>query len=70
MANRVATTLAQMFKFALHRSTIETSPVQLLSRPGGPERPRERVLEEMELGALLRNIDRLLKQAPRSALML
>ena len=69
MANRVASTLTQMFKFALHRSVIDASPVQLLYRPGGPERARERVLGDNEVGPLLRNLDSVLKRAPHTAAM-
>jgi len=53
MANRVAALLAQMFKFGVHRSIVEASPVQLLYRPGGKEKPRQRVLTDAELKALL-----------------
>jgi integrase len=67
MANRVAGILAQLFKFAVHRAVLETSPVQLLYRPGGPERPRERVLSDEELGALLNGNEEIFKRAPRTA---
>lgn len=53
MANRVAGILGQMFKFGVHRATIETSPVQLLYRPGGKESPRARSLSDDELKALI-----------------
>jgi len=39
MANRVASILSQMFRFGIHRSIVESSPVQLLYRPGGKESP-------------------------------
>lgn len=52
-ANRTAALLAQMFKFAVHRRIVESSPVQLLYRPGGKEKPRERVLSDKDLAALL-----------------
>ncbi len=67
MANRVAGILAQLFKFAVHRAVLDTSPVQLLYRPGGPERPRERVLSDEELGALLSGNEEIFKRAPRTA---
>ena len=40
MANRVAGLLSQMFRFGVHRDSVEASPVQLLYRPGGKERPK------------------------------
>jgi hypothetical protein len=39
MANRVAGVLSQMFRFGIHRSIVETTPVQLLYRPGGGRNP-------------------------------
>lgn len=57
MANRVAGILSQMFRFGIHRAIVEATPVQLLYRPGGKERPRARVLSEEELKAFLRNLD-------------
>ena len=57
MANRVASLLAQMFKFGIHRAIVENSPVMLLYRPGGKERPRARALSEEELKAFLQNLD-------------
>jgi integrase len=53
MANRTATYLGQMFKFGIHRSIVEDSPVKLLYRPGGKERPLERALSEEELVSFL-----------------
>ena len=55
MANRVAALLGQLFKFGIHRRIVNTSPVQLLYRPGGKEKPRERTLTDDELAALLRD---------------
>jgi integrase len=57
MANRTASLLAQMFKFGIHRAILENSPVMLLYRPGGKERPRSRALSEEELKAFLQNLD-------------
>lgn len=48
-ANRVASVLSQLFRFGVHRALVESSPVQLLYRPGGTERRRTRVLSEREL---------------------
>jgi integrase len=55
MANRVAGLLGQLFKFAIHRGLIETTPVQLLYRPGGKERARERALSDTELAVFLKD---------------
>jgi integrase len=57
MANRTASVLSQMFRFGIHRSIVESSPVQLLYRPGGKEKPRARVFSEDELKAFLVNLD-------------
>ena len=53
MANRVAAILTQLFKFGIHRRIVTASPVQLLFRPGGKEKPRERTLIDDELRAFL-----------------
>jgi len=52
-ANRLASKIGQMFKFGVHRGLVESSPVQLLYRPGGKEQPRERCLTDAELKVLL-----------------
>jgi integrase len=57
MANRVAGLLSQMFRFGIHRAIVETSPVQLLYRPGGKEKSRTRVLSEDELKSFLANLE-------------
>jgi len=57
MANRVAGVLSQMFRFGIHRSIVESTPVQLLYRPGGKEKPRARVFSGEELKAFLQNLD-------------
>jgi len=54
-ANRTAAVIGQMFKFGIQRGLLDTSPVQLLYRPGGKEPPRSRVLTDDELRALLAN---------------
>ena len=66
-ANRVAAVLAQMFKYGVHRQIVESSPVQLLFKPGGKETPRSRALSDQELGALLRGLDEIFQRAPRTA---
>jgi len=53
MANRVAALLGQLFKFGIQRRIVAATPVQLLYRPGGKERPRQRVLTDDELRAFL-----------------
>lgn len=53
LANRTATVLGQLFRFAIHRAIVTSSPVQLLMRPGGKEKPRQRVLSDAELSAFL-----------------
>lgn len=53
MANRTASLLEQMFKYGIHRRIVNDTPVKLLMRPGGKEKPRERVLSEAELKAYL-----------------
>jgi integrase len=55
MANRVAALLGQLFKFGIHRTIVETTPVQLLFRPGGREKPRQRTLSDDELQAFLKD---------------
>jgi integrase len=52
-ANRTAAILSQMFRFGIQRRIVEQNPVQLLVRPGGRERPRERVLTDNELRTFL-----------------
>jgi integrase len=52
-ANRAASLVGQLFKFGIHRRIVTGSPVQLLYRPGGKEKPRERVLSDEELAVYL-----------------
>jgi integrase len=53
LANRTAALLSQLFRFGVQRRIVEQSPVQLLFRPGGREKPRERVLTDEELKVFL-----------------
>jgi integrase len=53
MANRTAALLGQLFRFGIHRAIVETTPVQLLIRPGGKEKPRARTLSDAELKTYL-----------------
>jgi integrase len=57
MANLVAGILSQLFRFGIHRAIVETTPVQLLYRPGGKEKPHARVFSEQELKAFITNLD-------------
>jgi integrase len=57
MANRTAGLLGQLFKFGIHRAIVDDSPVKLLYRPGGREKPRERAFSDEELKAFLGNLD-------------
>lgn len=74
MANRGAGILSQMFRYGVHRTIVEASPVQLLYRPGGKEKPRERALADDELRFVLANLEQALryqtgegKRSPRLA---
>lgn len=53
MANRGANMLSQMFRFGIQRAICEDTPVQLLYRPGGEEKPRKRTLRDEEIRFLL-----------------
>jgi hypothetical protein len=44
MANRCASLLGLMFRFAVQRRIVASTPVQLLMPPGGTEKPRRRTL--------------------------
>src|SRR6202035_3829112 len=68
MANRTAAVLSQMFRFGLHRKLVASNPVQLLFRPGGTERPKDRALSDSELAALLANVDEVTKRAARTGI--
>lgn len=54
-ANRTARLLDQLFKFGVQRRLVESSPVLLLTPPGGREAARKRVLSDDELKAFLNN---------------
>lgn len=53
LANRTARLLEQMYKFGVQRRIVDSSPVVLLTPPGGREKPRKRVLSDDELKAFL-----------------
>jgi integrase len=57
MANRTADILGQMFKYGVHRSILDDSPVKLLFKPGGKEKSRKRVLSQTELTAFVTKLD-------------
>ena len=67
MANRVATTVSQLFRWGIHKRVIKTSPVQLLFKPGGKETPRDRALSDTELSALLGSLDDVFNRALTTA---
>ena len=66
MANRFAGTLSKLFKLGVQRAIVEQNPVQLLIPPGGRERPRDRVLSDPELAALLACLDNVFTHARRT----
>jgi integrase len=69
MANRVAGLLGQLFRFGIHRRIVDSSPVQLLYRPGGKEKARDRALDADELASFLAHLDDVCR-SPRTAAVL
>ena len=67
MANRFAATLSRVFKLGVQRAIVESNPVQLLIPPGGDEKPRDRVLSDAEIAALLGCLDDVFTHARRTA---
>lgn len=55
MANKVHALTTQLFTFAVQRGLLEASPVLARYRPGGTEKPRERVLLDEEIKTFLRD---------------
>jgi integrase len=53
LANRTARILGQMYRFGVQRRIVDSSPVVLLTPPGGREKARKRVLSDDELKAFL-----------------
>lgn len=53
VANRTARLLDQMYRFGVQRRIVDSSPVVLLTPPGGREKARKRVLSDDELKAFL-----------------
>jgi integrase len=70
MANNLAQMLGHMFKFAIHRGTLENSPVQLLYRPGGKPRRRKRFFSEEELRSFVTNIDSICRTKKRKHVLM
>jgi integrase len=56
LANRVRDLTRQAFFVAADRDVIDAIPVMPRSRPGGEEKPRERVLDDAELVAFWRGV--------------
>ena len=56
MANKLAQKLAHMFRFAIHRAILTSSPVQLMYKPGGKPHRRKRVLSEEELRSFVTHL--------------
>jgi integrase len=59
LANRVHALLKQVFAVALDHDLIDALPGFPRDKPGGVERPRERVLSDDEIGTLWRTLDAL-----------
>ena len=59
VANRVHALLKQMFATVADRDLIETVPPMPRARPGGEEKPRDRVLTDAEIARLWRGLDTL-----------
>jgi integrase len=57
MANRIAAVVKQLFLYGIQRAIVEDSPVKLLGKPGGKERPKKRALTADEMQAFVQNID-------------
>lgn len=70
MANNLAQTLGHMFRFAIHRSTLTSSPVQLLYKPGGKPRRGKRVLSEDELRSFVRNLPEICRKGKRAHVLM
>ena len=56
-ANRCASIVKQMFKFAVGRGIVDVSPCLVLERPGGSETSRDRTLTESEIKLLWDKLD-------------
>ena len=65
VANRVHDLLKQVFAVALDHDLIDTPPGFPRDKPGGVERPRERVLSDDEIAVLWRTLDALTPSGQR-----
>ncbi|NDD75534.1 MAG: DUF4102 domain-containing protein, partial [Gammaproteobacteria bacterium] len=54
-ANRVYGIVSQMFRYGIHRQIVADTPVKLLYRPGGREKPRQRTLSDDELRIIVQD---------------
>jgi integrase len=70
MANNLAQMLGHMFRFAIHRSIVADSPVQLLYKPGGKARRRKRVLSEDELRSFVKNLPAICRKSKRAHVLM
>ena len=55
LANRTARILGQMYRFGIQRRIVDSSPVILLTPPGGKEKARKRMLSDDELRTFQRD---------------
>src|SRR6516165_8577200 len=58
MARRLHAYLHRLFRWAVGRGILETNPMAHLPKPGG-EAPRDRVLSDLELAQVLKNVIKL-----------
>jgi integrase len=70
MAYNLAQTLGHMFRFAIHRSILSNSPVQLLYKPGGKPRRRKRVLSEEELRSFVKYLPEICRKGKRAHVLM
>jgi hypothetical protein len=54
-ANRVYGIISQLFRYGIHRQVVADTPVKLLYRPGGKERPKTRALGDDELRVIVQD---------------
>jgi integrase len=70
MANKLAQTLGHVFRFAIHRSVLANSPVQLLYKPGGKTRRGKRVLSEDELRFFVTHLPAICRNGKRAHVLM
>ena len=54
-ANRVYGIVSQLFRYGIHRQIVTDTPVKLLYRPGGKEKPKTRALSDEELRVIVQD---------------